>query len=280
MFKNKLKFILKNNKGILPSLPYILVALIFIVIPSILIVIKSFSPTSSGSIIENFNFINEYVWMKILKSIYIAIVATIICVLLSYPFAHFLAFGIKSKVSKSLIILLITAPIWMSFLIKIVGLKTLFDCINGYQNSTFGDIFTILGLVYIYIPFMILPIYNVLEGMPRNILFASHDLGRGSFYTFFKIVIPYTKTALFSGITLVFLPSLTTVAVPQFLNTSSSGTMIGDIIMEEGILAQISDISLARASTLAFIISLIVFGCGTIYVVTKKIIKITKERNK
>ncbi len=252
-------------------LPYILIILIFVIIPLILIIVKSLSPTSSGGVDLNWNFINGYIWWKIFQSFYIAIFATIFCILLAYPFAYFLSFNVQSKSAKSIIVLLVTAPIWMSFLVKLVGLKTLFDTIAGFQNSTYGDVFTIIGLIYIYLPFMILPIYNTLNDMPKNLIFASKDLGRTNFSTFIHVVIPYTKLALMSGITLVFLPCLTTVAVPQFLNNSSSGSMIGDIIMQEGELAQTSEIALARASALSLLISGILLIAFLLYFVSKTI---------
>ena len=125
---------------------------------------------------------------------------------------------------------------------------------------------------------MILPIFNVLEDMPKNLVNASKDLGYTTFGTFFKVVLPYTKGALASGITLVFLPALTTVAVPQYMNASASGTMIGDIIMQEGIMAQTSDLSLARASTLSFIITLVmIFGAAIIFG-SVKIAKVIKRK--
>lgn len=259
-------------------LPYFLIVVLFVALPSVLIIVKSFSPTDSGPMSLNWEFINGYIWMKILQSFTIAIITTILCILIAYPFAYFLAFSFKSKAVKTLVILLITAPIWMSFLIKIVGLKTFFDCINGYQNSTYGNIWTVIGLVYVYLPFMVLPIYNTLQDMPKNLIFASKDLGRNNACTFIHVIIPYTKAALMSGITLVFLPAITTVAVPQFMNASTSGSLIGDIIMEEGSLAQTSDISLARASSLSLLIAALVLGVFAIYLISKIIVKKFKKR--
>ena len=259
-------------------LPYFLLAVIFIVVPLILIIVKSFMPTSSGPMSLNWSYIDGFIWQKILMSFIIALITTVITIILAYPFAYFLCFSINSKAAKALLVLLVTAPIWMSLLVKIIGLKTLFDCINGYQNSTYGNIFTVMGLVYIYIPFMILPLFNVLEDMPKNLINASKDLGHTTFGTFFKVVVPYTKGALASGITLVFLPALTTVAVPQYMNASASGTMIGDIIMQEGTLAQTSDLSLARASTLSLIICLVMVAAAAIYFITKKVISVVKTK--
>lgn len=267
-----------GRKNFFLILPYMLVALVFIIVPITLIFVKSFMPTSAGSVVENWNFVNSFIWLKILKSFIVAILATIISVVIAYPFSYFLAFDVKGKTVKMLAVLFITAPTWMSFLVKIIGVKTFFDFINGYSNSTSGDVFTVIGLVYIYVPFMIMPIYNVLKDMPKNLIYASKDLGRGAWSTFINIVIPYTKNALISGLTLVFLPCLTSVSVPQFLNSSSSGTLIGDIIMEEGQLAQTSDISLARASTLALIVFLFLAVGVFIFWSSKKIVKYAMRR--
>lgn len=267
-----------GRKNFFLILPYMLVALVFIIVPITLIFVKSFMPTSAGSVAENWNFVNDFIWLKILKSFIVAILATIISVVIAYPFSYFLAFDVKGKTVKMLAVLFITAPTWMSFLVKIIGVKTFFDFINGFSNSTSGDVFTVIGLVYIYVPFMIMPIYNVLKDMPKNLIYASKDLGRGAWSTFINIVIPYTKNALISGLTLVFLPCLTSVSVPQFLNSSSSGTLIGDIIMEEGQLAQTSDISLARASTLALIVFLFLAVGVFIFWFSKKIVKYAMRR--
>ena len=267
-----------GRKNFFLILPYMLVALVFIIVPITLIFVKSFMPTSAGSVAENWNFVNDFIWLKILKSFIVAILATIISVVIAYPFSYFLAFDVKGKTVKMLAVLFITAPTWMSFLVKIIGVKTFFDFINCFSNSTSGDVFTVIGLVYIYVPFMIMPIYNVLKDMPKNLIYASKDLGRGAWSTFINIVIPYTKNALISGLTLVFLPCLTSVSVPQFLNSSSSGSLIGDIIMEEGQLAQTSDISLARASTLALIVFLFLAAGVFIFWSSKKIVKYTMRR--
>ena len=254
-----------GRKNFFLILPYMLVVLVFIIVPITLIFVKSFMPTSAGSVVENWNFVNSFIWLKILKSFIVAILATIISVVIAYPFSYFLAFDVKGKTVKMLAVLFITAP-------------TCFDFINGYSNSTSGDVFTVIGLVYIYVPFMIMPIYNVLKDMPKNLIYASKDLGRGAWSTFINIVIPYTKNALISGLTLVFLPCLTSVSVPQFLNSSSSGSLIGDIIMEEGQLAQTSDISLARASTLALIVFLFLAVGVFIFWFSKKIVKYAMRR--
>jgi spermidine/putrescine transport system permease protein len=117
---------------------------------------------------------------------------------------------------------------------------------------------------------MLTPLYTTMINMPANIVNASYDMGRNSFQTFFKVVIPYTWGAMISGITLVFLPALVTVAVPAFLNNSPDGSLIGDIIYEEGSIATTSEIALARASTLSLIlITVLTFGYAAV-IITKK----------
>jgi spermidine/putrescine transport system permease protein len=126
---------------------------------------------------------------------------------------------------------------------------------------------------------MILPLYSVLNDMPKNYIYASYDLGERPFNTFLKIVIPYTKTALMSGVILVFLPALTTVAVPQFLNNSPGGFMIGDLIVDEGDQAATSAISMARASSLSLVISLVILlGFGIFTISAKGIGRYLKSR--
>jgi spermidine/putrescine transport system permease protein len=114
--------------------------------------------------------------------------------------------------------------------------------------------------------------------MPPNLVNASQDLGRNNFQTFFAVVIPYTMTALISGITLVFLPSLVTVAVPAFLNGSPDGSLIGDIIVEEGNLATTSEIAMARASTLSLILLLVLVAGYGLFLGGKYGVKAIKQR--
>jgi spermidine/putrescine transport system permease protein len=119
---------------------------------------------------------------------------------------------------------------------------------------------------------MIMPLYSVLNDMPKNLVYASYDLGYGPFKTFFKVTLPYTRGALASGITLVFLPALTTVAVPQFLNNNNDGSMIGDIIVDQGQSGLTSDIALARASTLSLVLSLILLVGFLCYIIFYKVV--------
>lgn len=280
IFEQKIKILKpkqKISKSILLVLPFVLISLLLIILPTILVVLKSFLPTTSGGANLNWSYMNGFIWEKILKSFIIALLATIFCMVIAYPFAYFLSFN-NSSIFKTIVMIVVTAPIWTSFLVKLIGLKTFFDVMNGYSNSTYGDIFTVIGLTYMYIPFMIMPLFTVLEEMPRNLIFASKDLGQNGLMTFFKVVLPYTKIAFMAGITLVFLPCVTTVAVPQFLNNSANGSTIGDIIVQEGEQALTSDIALARAATLSLVVSICILAVYGLVAFLPKLIKKTKNK--
>lgn len=280
MLKTKISFnVDKNNiSKFLLLLPYFLITLLLIVIPLIIIFIKPFQPTTDtidGSKIpvsDNWSFLGITVWEKIGLSLLVAIIVTSICVVLGYAFAYFLSLS-KNVTSKIIAISLMTSPMWISFLIKLVGLKELFDTIAGSSNSTYGIIYTIIALIYVNLPIFILTIYTFLNTIPKNLLQASKDLGKNSFQTFFLVVLPYTKNAIISGATLVFLPTLTTAGVTQFMDNSNNGSLIGSIMLDKGLEATSSQIALARVATLSLIICLVILVLWTITFIIPKTVK-------
>ena len=171
-------------------------------------------------------------------------------------------------------------PIWLSFLIKIIGLKTFFDVCIGYSNSTYGHIFTIIGIVYMNLPFMILAIFNVLDGMPKNLILASYDLGQNWFKTFIKVIFPYTKVGFFSGVSIVFLSSITTVSIPQFMNNNNDGFMIGTILISESERGIINSIAASRISAISLITTVsALFFYFFIFILPQMIFKIFQRKN-
>lgn len=237
-------------------IPFLLFSTIMVIIPLIFVLLITLIPTENSSVGDNWNILTGDIWLKILNSLWISIVSTILCILIAYPFCYFLS-QTKSKTVKKIIFLFATMPMWLGSLIILIALKSLLDKINGALNSTYGHLYTIIGIIYLYIPYMMIPLYNSLENMPKNLVFASKDLGRDSFVTFFRVVVPYTKQALIAGITLVLLPSISVVAVPKFLNNSPGNSLIGDIIMDQGMLASESNIALARACVLSVTVSML-----------------------
>lgn len=255
MFVNKFSV----GKRFYLIIPFLLISIILIIAPIIVIIINVLQPVNSN-INDNWQIMTTTIWQKIGKSLWIAVVSTIIVLIISFPFAYGLSI-FKNKIFQNLVIFFITTPVWINILIKLIGLKSIFDIINGQINSTYGDIYTILGLIYIYTPFMIMPIFSALQTLPKNLINASKDLGRNNFYTFINITIPWCKTAIISGITLVLLPCFTTVIVSGFMNNNNDGSLIGSVIMNQGDSGLNSKIALARTSVLVLVVS-----CVTLFV--------------
>lgn len=271
------------NKSLLLS-PYIILTILFVVVPIFFIITKSLSPTKDSvtseilDVSNNWNFIDKTIFEKIGLSFGISIASTIICAIFGYLFAYFLSLS-KNKSLKIIAVCLITSPMWISTLIKLVGLKTFFDLMNGSPNSTYGNIYTILALSYINFPIFILTIYTYINSIPKNLLQASKDLGKSSIKTFFYVVVPYTKNAIISGILLVFLPSLTNAGVTQFVNNSNDGSIIGNDLLNQGLESSSSQIALARVSSLSLLICLLILLLWSIFVLIPKAIK-TYKKNK
>lgn len=263
-------------------IPYIIVTLLLIVIPLILIFIRPFIQSvdeATGNPIpvsENWSFLGQTLWQKIGLSFFVAIVVTLICAILGYAFAYFLSLS-KNLFARILAISLMTSPMWVSFLIKIVSMKEVFDFINDAPNSTYGIGYTIIALVYVSLPIFILTIYTFLNTIPKNLLEASKDLGKNSFQTFIYVVLPLTKNAIISGITLVFLPALTTAGVTQFMDNSNNGDLIGSALLDQGLQATSSQIALARVSSLSLVICLLVLVVWSVLVLIPRAVRFVRK---
>lgn len=270
----------KHSKKVL-LLPYLLITLIFLVVPLVLVLLSSFINVNDGvnnqsiSISNNWNFIDSFIIEKIFLSILLSLISTFFVLIIGYVFAYFLSMA-KSMFWKTIIIGLITSPMWISFLIKVVGLKTFFDFVNQEPNSTFGHIFTIIGYVYLNLPIFILTIISAINAIPKNILNASKDLGKNSVQTFFYIIIPNTKSAIIAGFSLVFFPTVTTAGVSQFLNNSNDGSSIGNSLLQQGLAASTSQIALSRTSTLALLLAFIVLAMWSLLYLVPKAVKLYK----
>lgn len=276
--KNANKFVNKFtfSKKLVLIIPFVVITSLLVIAPLIVIIINIFNP-ASGSLQSNWGIMTGTIWQKIWKSIWISLVSTLITIIISFPFAYSLSL-VENKIFKSITVLIVTAPIWINVLVKLIGLKSLFDIMNHELNSTYGDIYTIIGLVYLFCPFMLLPIYNALQTLPKNLIYASKDLGRSSTYTFFAIVMPWCKAGIISGITLVLLPCFTTVTVPSFLNNSNDGSLIGDIIMNQGDSGLSSPVALARTSVLVLVVGVISLVLYAIIVYLPKLVNVVRKR--
>jgi ABC-type spermidine/putrescine transport system, permease component I len=236
-----------NNKSRnLLSLPYVIWMGIFIIIPLFIVLFYGFSDGNGGVTFHNISQIATPIYRKALYlSIKLSVISTLICLVLAYPLALILN-TMKLK-NTSFIVFLFILPMWMNFLLRTLAWQTLLEkngVINGILNflhlpnihiiNTPGAI--ILGMVYNFLPFMILPIYNVLIKMDENVINAARDLGANELQTFIKIIFPLSLPGVISGITMVFVPALSTFVISDILGGSKI-LLIGNIIDQEFISA-------------------------------------------
>ena len=197
-------------------IPYILWMLLFVVFPIVLIVYYSFRDIDGNFTLANYNifFSSTYVLMT-LYSFWYAFLITFICLIISYP----LAFAINKSKHNELLLLLIILPTWINILLKtyaFLGLFGEYGTINsfleyigiGSQSLLFNSFSFIFVSSYIFLPFMLLPIYNSVSGMNKNLIEASYDLGADFKTTFMKIILPLSINGVKTGIQVTFIPAL------------------------------------------------------------------------
>ncbi|MEA5017864.1 MAG: ABC transporter permease [Erysipelotrichaceae bacterium] len=224
--------------------PYMVWMGAFIVIPMLLILFYAFTIRGNNVITVQFTFDNflkffDSVYIKVLiKSLQVAFITTIISIIVGYPIAYSIA-SAKPKM-QTLLMLLITIPMWINTLVKTYAwISVLSD--NGIINSflvkiglapvtlMYTDFAVILGMVYNFLPFMILEIYTALAKLDRALIDASSDLGANKLQTFQRVVFPLSLSGVISGITLVFLPSVSTFVIPKLLG-GGQYMLIGNLI--------------------------------------------------
>ncbi len=234
--------ILKNKNMKWLSFPYILWMAGFIIIPLIMIVFYGLTSKEGGITTDNITLITDPVFRKALwLALELSLFSTIICLLLAYPLAMILN---KAKMKNdSFIVLIIVLPMWMNFLLRTIAWQNILERTGILNNilrflhlPTLNIINTpaaiILGMVYNFLPFMVLPIYNVLVKIDKDIINAARDLGANGRETFTKIIFPLSLPGVISGITMVFVPSLTTFVISTILGGSKI-VLIGNVIEQQ-----------------------------------------------
>ncbi len=225
--------------------PYIVWMIIFIIVPMVLVLYYSITvstPEGTAFTLENFQKFMQPLYLKVLwRSLLLAVISTIICLLVGYPVAMILA-G-KDLSNRSLMVLLFVIPMWMNFLLRTYAWLTLLEK-NGLINTFLGaiglpqinilytDAAVILGMVYNFLPFMVLPIFSVMSKIDRSLIEAAEDLGSDSFTVFRRITFPLSLPGVVSGITMVFMPALTTFVISKLLG-GSQYTLIGNLIEDQ-----------------------------------------------
>ncbi len=225
--------------------PYLIWVILMILLPMLLILFYAF--TNSGNGIINFSFTLEHFikfftdqdfLLVLWRSLEIAIKTTIICVLLGYPIGYFIARS--SDKMRNFWVLVITLPMWINMLVRTYAWIGILS--NGGIAQSFLGLFglgdtellytegsVLLGMVYNFLPFMILQINTALCKMDKSLLEASHDLGANRFQTFWRVTFPLSLSGVVSGITLVFLPAVSSFFIPKLLG-GGSYFLIGNVI--------------------------------------------------
>ena len=222
--------------------PYFLWSLIFILIPLGMVFYYGLTDRSGAFTLNNIISITtaehaKALWLALLLSL----IATVLCLLLAYPLAMILCnMGVNQH---SFIVLIFILPMWMNFLLRTMAWQTLLEK-TGVINSILNFLHLpalriintpyaiVLGMVYNFLPFMVLPIYNALSKIDRSIIHAAKDLGANNIQVFFKITLPLSVPGIISGITMVFIPELTTFVISKLLG-GSKVLLIGNVIEEE-----------------------------------------------
>lgn len=221
--------------------PYLVWIIGFIVLPLAMILYYSFFNEDGQFTLENIASITDPVNLKAMGlSLELGVACTAICLLLAYPLAMILN-NLQIK-NQSFVVFIFMLPMWMNFMLRILAWKLLLNK-NGVLNTILVAMgldpimilntpaAVVFGMVYDYLPFMILPIYNSMARIKKDYIEAAHDLGANSVITFFKIIVPLTVSGIISGVVMVFVPALTSFAVSELLG-GGKVLLIGNIIEE------------------------------------------------
>ncbi|SCY79639.1 ABC transporter permease [Alkaliphilus peptidifermentans] len=227
------------------SSPYIIWMTIFIVFPILLILFFGITIRTDEGFklsLENFQRFFEPIYLLVLwRSIRLAFISTVICLILGYPMAMILAN--KDLKMKNTLVLLFVIPMWMNFLLRTYAWMTLLErggIINSFLsllrippiNLLYTEEAVILGMVYNFLPFMVLPIYSVLIKIDKSLLEAAEDLGADSYTVLRKVIFPLSIPGVISGITMVFMPAVTTFVISRLLG-GGQFTLIGNLIEQQ-----------------------------------------------
>lgn len=231
---------MKKHNGLING-PYLVWTAAFIVIPLFLIFYYGLTDKSGHFTLSNIAEMGTPERMKALwLSLILSLLATFICLLMAYPLAMILA---KMKTAMGFIVTIFIIPMWMNSLLRILAWQTLLER-NGVINQFLRMVhlpeqhlintpYAIgLGMIYDFLPFMLLPIYNSLLKIDSNVINAAYDLGANRWQTFWKVTFPLTLPGVISGITMVFVPALTTFVISDFLG-GSKVLLIGNVIEQQ-----------------------------------------------
>lgn len=217
--------------------PYAVWMSIFIIVPMILVVIFAFTDKSGAFTLKNIAGVGQYSNV-FLRSIWLGALATAISLILGYPLAYIISHINVRR--QSIMVMLVMLPMWMNFLLRTYAWMTLLED-NGIINNVLASFglerlhmintqgAVVLGMVYNYIPYMILPLYSVLTKIDGSVIEAAQDLGANQRKVFTKVILPMSTPGMISGITMVFVPAVSTFIISKMLG-GGANLLIGDLI--------------------------------------------------
>ena len=227
--------------------PFIVWMVLFTLAPIVLVVIYSLTDASGAFTLDNFAAFLDPIYINVLlRSIGMALLCTLICLLIAYPAAYFLSQ--KDIDKKGVLILLFIIPMWMNFLLRTYAWLTLLES-NGLITSAVNRVLSwfgvqqevrllynygavLMGMVYNYLPFMMLPLYTVLSKMDGSVIEAAEDLGANRLHVFTRVIFPLSLPGVASGITMVFMPAVTTFVISRLLG-GAQFKLFGDLIEQQ-----------------------------------------------
>lgn len=222
--------------------PYIVWIVGFILLPILMILYYGVTDSAGSFTLSNITAIGETIHLKaLLLSLKLALLCTVICLILSYPLAMILN-GLHLK-RQSFVVFIFVLPMWMNFMLRILAWQLLLSN-NGIFNAVLDTLgmpkmqllntpsAVVFGMVYDFLPFMLLPIYNAMDRIRADIIDAARDLGASQLQVFLKIIFPLTISGVLSGIIMVFVPALTSFVISNLLG-GGKVLLIGNVIEQE-----------------------------------------------
>lgn len=254
------------------AVPYIVWMLIFTIIPLALIAVFAFTDRHTGKFtLDNMAYASQYLPVLV-KSVALAAVATVICLVISYPLAYIMS---RMKIQhQRMMVMLVMLPMWMNFLLRTYAWMTILETRSGLLNTILTSLglqpthimytqgAVVLGMVYNYIPYMILPLYTIMVRLDRRLIEAAQDLGCNTFHVFRRVIIPLSFPGITSGVTMTFVPAVSTFVISQLLG-GSGNYLIGDLI-ESNFLSG-GEYNPYYGSALSLLLMVVVFICMGIF---------------
>lgn len=241
------------------AVPYYVWATVFIVVPILMIAYSAFTDANGAFTTANVLQIGKY-WPVLLRSLLYAGIATVCCLVLGYMLAYCMAQ--QTDRVKALLMILLMLPMWINFVLRTQAMQDLLDLLQNWLKSAGIDLqirnnafAVVLGLIYNYLPFMVLPIYTALEKLDPKVIEAAEDLGANRVKVFQKVILPLTMPGIGSGIIMVFVPTVSTFVVSEKLG-GAKFNLIGNVIQEQFL--QVYDPHVGSAISMVMLVLILV----------------------